>query len=1102
MDWKGINLASPINRLKAGQVATAANVRSYGRGFFGLRTLLTNAIITVTGIINTLARLNDTTNLTALPSGYTIISVNNSGTLFNNATPVVTGLSGNPVSLIPFRPNTSVQPWEYVGDNAPQGNVTVAGGFACTGMVKVRSDGLSRKMGVKEPQDAPVVSTSSSTTSGTDNLPATTIPWTNVGGANPSYNYGHSSAGDGTAPVVISTPVVGSIVTLTVTGTATVNGAIHAPGDVGPATSSFPANFTGAGPTIVLGAFTNGSGTVVALPAIGPVNIGASATLTVPLGATQLQVGIDSSANTFSANSGSFTVSWVVQTSAVATVVSTLGNVTAYVWGDSPQSGPVASYIWKNPNDPGAGWGTPRSIATAPVTTSNNSWQIDSSGGIGNNPVAFPLWDTLNSSGSITGNLNLFAPAFAQSAPNTTNFNCCLVGSLFIPTAGTYNLTMVNKDQAILGIGGGATSNFMPAVGVAGQTETVALGLPLMFSTTPNGTGGANTSNVLITFPASGTYQMEIDWDFWFHAGRTMVVTMGATPGAAASVIVPLPQGVRTGVSYAYVYRASETGATSNPSPASTPQVTPVLDNIVTPTFSPDPQVDKVDYYRQDEGLANYTYVATGPNTNPPTPIVDELTDLAAAGNQILQYDNFEPVPSIDLTRKGVVNVSGNVITWVSGDVFNIRWLAGTVVLIGSPTQLAYSAVRRPSSTTSWDFSDSETSVPDGTNLVYNIAEPILAAQPLAYLFGPTDNINFAFGVGDPLRPGTLYWCKGSNLDAWPDTNQADVTDPGEALVMGAMTEGLASLFSIKRGWVVEPNFFNALATVTGTEGSTWTNQATAINRGLFMPRCLVVEGGSNVFARVDDGIIVSPGGQGAKSITDETLYPIFPHEGSTPVSVVRNGITIVPPNDSLPQGQKFSQNNGYMVWDYIGIDSNPHSLVFDIANMAWVWDSYSVAITARAANEGLSTQGFLVGCVDGTIRQLATTGTSETGTATVAAPVMGGVGWMHNRLITVEYSSNANITLSFVCPDQTTNGSIAPATITLPSTGGTVTKWKTLPTFNKWKLMQPIFTFTDPTAQIYMDGTAFDVKPWGSTAGYEPVNPFSERSGGFGGQP
>lgn len=1099
INFRGLNLSKPINRLAAGFCAVAVNARSYGQGFFGLRTLLTNPIITVSGIISALTRLNDTTPAGPV-SGYTIISMAGT-TLYNNSTPVATGFSGNPPSMIAFRPNTSVEPFLYIGDSAPQNSVVVAGAFPCTGMVKVRSDGLSRKMGVKEPQNAPLVSTASSTTSGTDILPATTIPWTNVAGANPSFNYGHSSGADGTSPVVISTPIIGSVVTLTVTGSATVNGATHAPGDVGPATATFPANFTGAGPTIVLGAFTNGAGVVVATG--GPVNIGASATLTVPSGATQLQIGIDSSANTFNANSGSFSVAWIVAASAVATVVSTLGEVTAYVWGDSPQSGPVGSYIWKNPND--SGTGTARSSSTAPVTSTNNSWQFDSTGGVIVNPTTFVQWDTLNSVGSISGETNLFAPAFAQSAPHTTNFNACVVGTIFVPVGGTYSFRVVGKDEFLVGIGGGATvsGGFVVAPNYA-QTETVVSGLPLVAvgGPLPDGDGDIHTVNFDMTFPASGSYQVEIDWDFWFHAGRTLVMTAAATPGASPTVIVPLPQGVRTGVSYRYVYRASETGATSNPSPASTPQVTPVLDNTVTPEFSPDPQVDKVDYYRQDEGLANFTYVATGPNTNPPTSIVDELTDLAAAGNQILQFDNFEPVPSIDLPRAGIVNVSGNVITWVSGDHFNIRWLAGTIILIGSPTQLAYSAVRRPSSTTSWDFSDSETSVPDGTNLVYNIAEPILAAQPLAYLFGPTDNINFAFGVGDPLRPGTLYWSKGSNLDAWPDTNQADVTDPSETLVNGAMTEGLASLFSIKRGWVVEPNFFNALATVTGTEGSTWTNQATAINRGLFIPRCLVVEGGSNVFVRVDDGIIVSPGGQGAKSVTDDTLYPLFAHEGSTPVSVVRNGITIVPPNDSLPQGQKFSQNNGYMVWDYIGIDANPHSLLFDIGNMAWCWDMYDVAVTARAANEGLSTQGFLVGCVDGTIRQLATTGSTETATATVAAAVMGGVGWMHTHLITIEYSSNATITLSFVCPDQTTNGSIAPASITLPSTAGTVTKWKTLPSFNKWKFLQPVFTFTDPTVQIYIDGTAFDVKAWGSNSSYEPINPFAEGSGGFGGQP
>ena len=63
------------------------------------------------------------------------------------------------------------------------------------------------------------------------------------------------------------------------------------------------------------------------------------------------------------------------------------------------------------------------------------------------------------------------------------------------------------------------------------------------------------------------------------------------------------------------------------------------------------------------------------------------------------------------------------------------------------------------------------------------LQSPALAQQPLPYMAGPTDNINYVLAVGDPLRPGTMYWCKGSNLDSAPDTNQMEVTDPSEPLV-------------------------------------------------------------------------------------------------------------------------------------------------------------------------------------------------------------------------------------------------------------------------------------------------------------------------------
>jgi len=68
-----------------------------------------------------------------------------------------------------------------------------------------------------------------------------------------------------------------------------------------------------------------------------------------------------------------------------------------------------------------------------------------------------------------------------------------------------------------------------------------------------------------------------------------------------------------------------------------------------------DPQVDTIDVYRQDPGLANFTYVLSVPNSSPT--FTDTLSDLEISSNPILQYDNFEPFPSIDLPRSGTCNV-------------------------------------------------------------------------------------------------------------------------------------------------------------------------------------------------------------------------------------------------------------------------------------------------------------------------------------------------------------------------------------------------------------------------------------------------------------
>jgi hypothetical protein len=990
----GMNTVKSIDLIPPGEYAYIQNCRAYLQERFTGRATQGPAQLTLTGPIHSIRRMNDTTPL-GPPAGYVLIVGSASdGEVYCNATKVATGLSGNPISILPFRPNTSVQPWAYIGD--PSTAVTLeASGFQCFGMIKVRSDGLTYKTGIKEPQFAPTVSTTATTTEGTDILPATAIPWTNYLGANSSFNYGESNGypsptPDGTAPIIIATPVVGSTVSWSITGTATVNGATHAPGDAGPSTGSHPGAFI-TSPSIVVGAFTDGSGNVIVSPS-GTINIGASNSAVVPAGAAQLQLGVNSLGNSFSSNSGQFVVSWTVTTSAIATSISTIGSVTAYIWGDSPQSGQVASYIWKNPGD-AASFGTARSIGTATVTTTNNSWQIDTTPDPTSNPTDLPQWDTLASNGSVTGDIPLFPAPFTQSAPNTTNFNACIVGSLFIPSPGSFTLTFQYKDQIMFGMGGGATASTGPATGANGQTISVANGLPLLFVSTPNGTGGAQTTTIIVTVAASGTYDIEIDWDFWYHAGRSMTMT------ANGAVIPPISQAVRTNVVYWAKYRSSVTGAQSNPSPASSAQSTPVVDNTVSVPFSPDPQVDKVDYYRQDSGLANPTYVATGPNTNPPTPITDSLSDLAAANNQIMATDDFEPFPSIDLPKSGTVNVVGGLVEWVSGDTFNVRWLPGTVILIGSPTQLAYSLYSRPTSTTTMMIPE----VPSGTNLAYNIAEPILAAQPLPSLWGPTDNTAYYFGCGDFLRPGTLYFTKGNAPDSAPDTNQIEATSPSEPLMGGCVVDGISMVFSTERAWLCYPTFTTALATVSGVQGSPFNLILSIADRGLYIRNCLCVEGGINVFFRGKDGIYVSPGGSGSQSLTDKQIYNLFPHEGNTsdgtggfvPQPVQIGPYTVWPPDDTQPSAQQLSFANGYLYYDYQDVNSVPRTLVYDVAAKGWSVDVYAGVVTIHALEEGPNVNGTLVGTTGGTISALIGTAdptiNSESATSIVATGAVDG---------------------------------------------------------------------------------------------------------------
>lgn len=991
----GMDTVRSLDTLPEGSYAYLQNVRRQLNGRIGERPISGAALFTLPTGPNSIVRMNDPSASGGFVRlfGLPISGAPPKAHLYLNGTEIAEDFSGNPLTILPFEPNQSVQPWAYVADSS-QSVFINATAQNCTGMLKVRSDGVAYKTGIKEPQVAPVVSVNTSSVTEYLTLPADTPPWTNIGGVNATYSYGGTDI-QPPFPSVILTPVAGSKVVLTVTGTAHVNGGTHAPGDSAPSSASYPGSFITT-PVVVVYAFTDANGNVLAQSTVGGApkvvgNVGAGATLTVPAGAAQLQIGIDSQGGTFASNTGSYLVEAVVSTTSVATNTAIVGNVNAYIWGDSPHTGPVANYIWKNPNDPGGG--TARTISTAQATSSNNSVTLGSNaGGVQSDPQdgSGPVqWTTFNPDGSVAGVISLFDPALESEGYQ--DFNCCLVGNIFFPTGGTFAISIVYKDQIMVGFGGGITSDTGISTGSFGQTQTVASALPLLFVSTPNGTGAAITTTFHLNVPTLGVYQFEIDWDYWFHSGRQMQIGIAPMAGGSPGSVPPLPADARTNVEYWGKYRSSATGAQSNPGPASPVQQTPVLANTVTMPFSADPQVDKCDYYRQDEGLPNPTYVITGPNdglgpvingVQYNTVVTDSLTDLAAATNNIMQTDDYEPFPSIGTPHSGMVTVVDGVITWKSGDQFSPRWLPGTLILIGSPAQIAYSLVARPIGATQIIIPGIPDTIGDaaGDGVPYNVAQPILAQQAIPSMWGP-DPFGFFHACGDPNQPGAYLWTKAYNPDSAPQTNRILLTSPSEPLMGGALVNGISMTFSPLRAWLIYPNFADAQATTEGTSGTPWNPIPATVTRGLFIRNCLCAVGGKAIAYRASDGICLTSGGA-EQSLTDERLYNLFPHEGFTPTPVVIGSYTVYPPDDTQPQTLVYQ--SGYIYYDYTGTDENPHTLVFDEAAKGWSVDVGAPTFTCHGIDYGSAVSDTVVGCSDGTVRVLESGGT-EAATSVVA---------------------------------------------------------------------------------------------------------------------
>lgn len=418
--------------------------------------------------------------------------------------------------------------------------------------------------------------------------------------------------------------------------------------------------------------------------------------------------------------------------------------------------------------------------------------------------------------------------------------------------------------------------------------------------------------------------------------------------GIAAPVGQPTPSAVGGSLIGTYAwrfrFRSSLTGAKSNPSSASGFQTLASQAVTLNPPASPDPQVDTIDWFRFGGTVNAWRLVLSIPVSQTGT---DNLADNLALAGEVLEFDNFQPFPSEDITRQGGCNTTGNLVTWTVGPQnFNPRWPDGTAIVINGKV---YQILGQPTTT----LMLITPSAGNQAGAAWIVSGATLLAQNVPYVWGPYglgSQGAVIFGCGDPNRPGFLLWTKGNNADSAPSQNSLEVTSPSEPLQNGCIYDGTPYVWSTDRLFRIYPSI---------NQPGQFTVQEVPNSKGLLSPWAFAI--GPALWAIGKDGIYETKGGEPV-SITDEDLYPIFPHEGQ---AAFASGSGIGAVNTSAGPGTlRLCYYDKMLYFDYPEIGTGKTvTLVFDTINRTWWQDLYynGAGKTVHFPEEGKDTHSVII---------------------------------------------------------------------------------------------------------------------------------------------
>ena len=819
----GVDLVHPVDRMPEGAFPYLLNMRVVQESRLEMRpgyTLYDK--ITPAGYIHSFRRLNDP-GLIYAPMGYTNIvgiGTNLYSGVQGSLNAIQSGFSGNPLSLITFRPQNSPDSWMYVYDSSQS--------------IKVRPDGLVQDVGAA-PTGPPAV---------TYGQPEEATV----------YELRSMSVGGWHAYGAASSPTAQD---RTNTGAPTIQNILYDSGTTGWCcicpTSSVPFDWAGIRMRIVL---QSGS-ELVAVRELHP------AITTTTIQAIQYDAGttgpcsivLTGSPANLARNSLLKIGTEVIKVQAVVLspdgiTYSVRCTTTLHHANGAGVNGLLSWYVYTIGNH----------VVSETITS---------------------LYVAFSQSASGTGNAGLLltenAATSAQNNRPISTANDYFHFSIFLqnPQFVTSITLLVDIDPGTTSVGSGGnafTNNFwtwtIPAAEIIEPDQQGSLGdawfdfvMPISTGTQVGNDRTLNFSDVM----AVGVQVISTGacaWGFgsWYFFGTYGPFVQPNSP---------------TGLLYQSVVRDSTTGTASVPSPTQRYDVFPLNEAvIVTPQAPPVSGFNLIDIYRQGNTLTSPTYDGTVPyNSGAPQSFKDIQSDTTIQANPGPDLSLLQPWPILQPAWSGTVNVVGTTVEWVSGDQFDMNLVQDSVITINGTAYLTYG---QPASIFELMITSSA-GVQNG--VPYQINSPTLANQSLPYAFGPLEG-PFApviFALGDPLNAGTLYYSNSANADGASDQNTLEICAPSEPLISGETWNGICIVGSHDNLFVVRYSYL----TTIGIESSgpvVYQFQRIPANSGMWC-RWGCVRGADGVYYIGQDGIYRATD-QGAVNISDEMLYPLFPHEG------------------------------------------------------------------------------------------------------------------------------------------------------------------------------------------------------------------------------